>query len=47
MSSILAPIAIEAGKQIIRRLIRNRRGSFCPHCGGRVLARRKRLTRRR
>jgi len=42
MSAILAPIAIEAGKQIVTKFIKGRRMRFCPHCSRKINIRGKR-----
>ena len=39
MSALAKVLAIEAGKHIIRRVIKGRRMSFCPHCGRKVFIR--------
>ncbi len=39
VSSLLAPLAIHAGKALITRFIKGRRMRFCPHCGGKVFMR--------
>ncbi len=37
MSQFLAPLALTAGKEIIKRVIRRGRGGVrCPHCGGKI-----------
>ncbi len=39
MSSLLAPLAIHAGKTLITRFIKGRKMRFCPHCGRKVFIR--------
>ncbi len=41
VSGIASALLIEGGKQVIRKVVRGRRMSFCPHCGGKVFIRRK------
>ncbi len=39
MSSLLAPLAVHAGKALITRFIKGKRMRFCPHCKGKVFIR--------
>ncbi len=41
MSTIIAPLALHAGKQLITRFIKGRRMRFCPQCGAKVFIRGK------
>ncbi len=36
MSSLLAPLALHAGKRIITKFINGRKIRSCPHCGGKI-----------
>ncbi len=41
LSSVLAPLAVHAGKALLTRFIKGRRVRSCPHCGGKIFIRGK------